>query len=617
MTQPLRRIPLVLTLVFAVGQIHARAPGEADSLRTAELMNAALYPQAIAYVDSICLPLRGAPEYHGTTALYMREQQAYAYDRLRLEERALVTGRAVAEDAGRAGDSRTEAEARLTIALVQEKHGLHEKCREELARVERILNSNDHPATRARYYVRLSSYHRIYAQTDSAIHFARLALAAGYEADNPSAVADGVYLITSMAPLSTDSVLSIYRDAVEYTRRRGYVQKYTALSQILVQIEREAGSFQAARERNAELLSQLQGELQQHGDHIAIADALRFEAEELIKEGRYAQAIPLLQEVAYNEGQFWHNRYNQRVQEVEAKYDIERKDAEIAAQLEETARQKARSEGLLRGLLVVMGLLGMLLFQAYRLRRARRSISRQADELSTVNESLEEALLEQKLLRSELHHRVKNNLQVIISLLDLQEDRELDLDTKSTLRSTSERVYSIAAVHDMLSPDQRTDRLDLDSYLRKIADHSLAMWPADRQPLITVEVGDAAFSLDTLVPLGVVVSELFTNTRKYYGDRPGIPKINVRLQREEDEVYTLRYRDNGAGFPRDTMEQRPGGLGTYLIRSMARQLEGSVVTWNDHGAVTEFSFREKIRHQRPGATTQNKIPTVRNMVAQT
>lgn len=97
------------------------------------------------------------------------------------------------------------------------------------------------------------------------------------------------------------------------------------------------------------------------------------------------------------------------------------------------------------------------------------------------------------------------------------------------------------------------------------------------------------------MPLGIILSELLTNSIKYAKDNLGKQlKIGISLNQTE-EGFCIVYRDNGPGFPKGTLQQRDGGLGTYLLKSMSRQLNGYLESKNDNGAVCNIFFKEKIQ----------------------
>lgn len=282
----------------------------------------------------------------------------------------------------------------------------------------------------------------------------------------------------------------------------------------------------------------------------------------------------------------------QQVREVEARYDMEKKDAILQERERELELERAQTQRV-RGALLLAALVGVLLiYLLLQIRDAKLMLEKKAGELKATNLELNDALNQQITLRGELHHRVKNNLQVIISLLDLQELKTGDVGAKKSLRATSDRVFSIAAVHELLYPKNDIDRIEFATYLNMLTEHSAEMWPESVRPVFNLEIGDYTFNLETLVPLGVMISELLTNTRKYYKAADQEPEITISLSNDR-RLYRLEYKDNGPGFSSGEMSERTGGMGKYLLKSMSRQLRGYFETTTENGAVTHIYFYAK------------------------
>ena len=195
------------------------------------------------------------------------------------------------------------------------------------------------------------------------------------------------------------------------------------------------------------------------------------------------------------------------------------------------------------------------------------------------------------MLQGEIHHRVKNNLQVIISLLELQKEDIKDENTRNGLDAMSSRIYAIAAVHDVLYQGQEGQLVDFLNYTKKLCSH-LQQAMAREDSTFKLKIPEQLFNLDTLIPLGIMLNELITNSFKYGRQKGGPALIDIQLKPEQNGFY-LYYKDNGPGFPGGQLQGREGGLGAYLIRSMARQLKGQVESQNEGGASYIIFFQEK------------------------
>jgi len=205
---------------------------------------------------------------------------------------------------------------------------------------------------------------------------------------------------------------------------------------------------------------------------------------------------------------------------------------------------------------------------------------------------LKASLKEKETLLHEIHHRVKNNMQVIASLLDLQSNDINDEQVRNALRESQSRVYAMAAVHETLHDSDTLSEIDLNTYLSKIANAVFAMHSINQDRIrLTTNIDELPVSIDQASPLGLIINELMSNSLKYAfpGDRKGDIKV---VAAKTGKTLELTVTDNGVGFPQDLDWRKSNSLGLKLVRSLAEeQLGGSVVMKNDRG--TRFIIRFK------------------------
>lgn len=214
---------------------------------------------------------------------------------------------------------------------------------------------------------------------------------------------------------------------------------------------------------------------------------------------------------------------------------------------------------------------------------------------------VEEALNKEVVLRREIHHRVKNNLQVIISLLYLQSSKMKDPNALSVLRESQVRVRSIALIHEMLYKREDLSSISFNDYVRQLASDLFVAYRIDQQNItLKIGPGEVFFGLDLAIPCGIIVTELMTNALKYAFPQGGKGEIEISLQPIADKgsadngSLALNVRDNGVGLPKDLDVQRAQTLGLNLVHDLTRQLGGSV------------EFREDIRE--PGTEVRVVFP---------
>jgi len=216
-----------------------------------------------------------------------------------------------------------------------------------------------------------------------------------------------------------------------------------------------------------------------------------------------------------------------------------------------------------------------------------------------------------EVLIKEIHHRVKNNLQVIASLLYLQSTRLDDAKTMQMFEESSNRVKSISLIHeklykDRLQPQTEQGEVDFGAYVRDLTDALFVSYGVDRKAIrLVFDTSNAFLSLDSAVPCGLIVNELVSNALKYAfpGGRTG--EIRISLYGDRDGRMALVVRDNGVGLPPDTDLERSSSLGLRLVRMLAQQLGAEIHIDGSKGAEFKLIFVEgKKKEQAPPSTLQ-------------
>ena len=191
----------------------------------------------------------------------------------------------------------------------------------------------------------------------------------------------------------------------------------------------------------------------------------------------------------------------------------------------------------------------------------------------------EEQLREKDVLLKEIHHRVKNNLQIIISLLELQCESVEDPDVLKVLEESSSRVKSMAIIHEHLYRSPDLARIDAAEYVPELVQHLLGVYRGRAGGVtMDIEVSDVLLDVDTAVPCGLIITELVSNALEHAfvpDQGPREEKIQVEMYLEDDQV-TLVVSDNGVGLPTDVAIQQSGSLGLQLVDILTRQLQGTI-----------------------------------------
>lgn len=203
------------------------------------------------------------------------------------------------------------------------------------------------------------------------------------------------------------------------------------------------------------------------------------------------------------------------------------------------------------------------------------------------------ALREKEVLLREIHHRVKNNLQVISSLLHLQAGCVPDPRAREILKESQNRVRSMAMVHEQLHRSRDLSRINFAEYIRNLVASLFCSYGIDSATVtLRLVVGDASFSIDTAIPCGLIIQELVSNSLKHaFPDgRPG--EIRVELQRQPENAWVLIVADDGLGLPDQAAVTDGGSLGLRLVRILADQLEATVECISEKGTEFRITFSE-------------------------
>lgn len=195
-----------------------------------------------------------------------------------------------------------------------------------------------------------------------------------------------------------------------------------------------------------------------------------------------------------------------------------------------------------------------------------------------------------QVLLKEIHHRVKNNLQIISSLLDLQSMSIKDNQASEAVKESKNRVYSMALIHQNLYSEDNLKliraRQYIDNLLQSLCDsYSISK---ERVRLLS-DIDDISLDVDTMIPLGLILNELVSNALKYAFCDKETGELQIVLRREPEHLF-LKVKDNGAGFPEGIDAKNGRSFGLRMIRAFAQKLKAKLEIYNQDGAVVEMQI---------------------------
>lgn len=232
-------------------------------------------------------------------------------------------------------------------------------------------------------------------------------------------------------------------------------------------------------------------------------------------------------------------------------------------------------------------------FRTYSLRREQQrleaEVSRKTATIMQQAEALKISLHQKELLLKEIHHRVKNNLQVISGLLGLQGSSSGNTEVASVMSEGRARIKSMALIHQMLYQNDDLQKLNFKEYLKQLLDNILAGAVASGDVTVNIQADDIWFDIDTAIPLGLIVNEFATNSIKHAFIN-GKGSITIRVSEVEANKFKLVYADNGKGIPSDFDLDSAKTLGLKLVKMLSAQIKGQLSFRNDNGTVIELEF---------------------------
>ncbi|MEF8874209.1 MAG: histidine kinase dimerization/phosphoacceptor domain -containing protein [Candidatus Thermoplasmatota archaeon] len=208
------------------------------------------------------------------------------------------------------------------------------------------------------------------------------------------------------------------------------------------------------------------------------------------------------------------------------------------------------------------------------------NVCRDITQQLSMKRDLEESLEEKKVLLQEIHHRVKNNMQIILSMLDRQaryfENQEMD----EILNETRNRIMSMSMVHNKLYRSENMARIDFSEYCEALGNQVINTYKNDDSAIrLQTDIEDVSFDIDTLIPLGLIITELVSNSMKHAFEEGEKGKIGIEMN-AVDNVYKLVVKDDGKGPPSQDYDKLKR-LGLSLVEDLVDQLDG------------DFEFSEK------------------------
>ena len=291
-------------------------------------------------------------------------------------------------------------------------------------------------------------------------------------------------------------------------------------------------------------------------------------------QAQYDKAYRAMQQHDQLEDQVFNSEADQRLAELQTQLEVAQKESTIQLQ-QSQLKQQAAFQFLMVIILVLMVSFLLFLYQTYQQKKKH-------------NRTLAKKNQEMEFLLKEIHHRVKNNLEVVSSLLSLQA-HDQDGQFQELMVENQNRVQSMSIIHEKLYQGENLSTIEMKDYFLNLGSYVIHMFGAEERVQLRCDMAAIEVDVDMAIPIGLIVNELLTNALKYAFPDGRKGHISISLT-QKDKLLLMEVADNGVGRrPEKSPESK--GFGSELVRLLTRQLEGKMRLDRQQGTAVHFEFQ--------------------------
>jgi two-component sensor histidine kinase len=229
---------------------------------------------------------------------------------------------------------------------------------------------------------------------------------------------------------------------------------------------------------------------------------------------------------------------------------------------------------------------------------ANEELKKEVSQRKLAQEQINESLKEKIVLLREIHHRVKNNLQIVSSLLNLQAGYITDKKILEVFKESQTRIRSIALIHEKLYQSRDLDKINFSDYIDSLIKDLFKSYRSQLNKInIKCETGQIFLEIDQAILCGIIINELIANSIKHAFKERNEGDILVKLYNEGDN-YQIIVEDNGIGFPKDFDIENTDSLGLQLVTSLTSQMAGKLDINSEKGTTVKISFKSLIKNRK-------------------
>jgi two-component sensor histidine kinase len=297
-----------------------------------------------------------------------------------------------------------------------------------------------------------------------------------------------------------------------------------------------------------------------------------------------------------------------QAEELKVEYETEEKQKEITLLNQQAILEKANlKQATLVKNLTIAGIIAVLIIAGL-LYRQNRLKQKNNNVITRQNEQLQHFLTEKEWLLKEIHHRVKNNLQIVMSLLNSQSAYIDNGPALTAIHDSQHRVHAMSLIHQKLYNSDNLSSIDMTFYIRELVSYLADSFDTGQRIRFEFAIEPLEMDVSQAVPLGLILNEAITNSIKYAfpDDRSGV--ISISLSETSPHHYLLNISDNGIGMPAQSFDiKKPGSLGMSLMAGLSEDLDGNFAIENNNGTTIKISFVYDLGVKRPTTLAESFV----------
>ncbi len=414
---------------------------------------------------------------------------------------------------------------------------------------------------------------------------------------------------TNMAG-SSRSLSKVYLGKKDYSKALDYAQNALTLYQ---QLGNKSGQADTFREIGVIYLvtNQLQNALEytqkglQLSTKIGELESIKFCYENLSKIhsklGNYKEAYTNQVLFKKMSDSIFNSEINDKVTQIQMTYEFDKKQELLKRKQKEKEEMLENESNKQRNFLIAIAMtlffLSLLTVGIY---FNLKSYKKQKLIVEHQNELIQNSLTEKETLLREIHHRVKNNLQIISSLLNMQSEHIEDENVLLSIQEGQSRVQAMSLIHQNLYQSENLDKVNIENYLKELTNYLSTMYKGDSNSVkVSIETANIQFDFDTAIPLGLIVNELVSNAFKHAFPNQKEGTISIQINALNSIDYQLLVSNDGQQLPPSFDWNKPKSLGMKLVTILSKQLRGSFsLKENESKTTFEVLFKDLEEFQK-------------------